>query len=226
MPQAHLYFLEPPDVGLFEPIRVAEAQEVAGVERDGEQVVVESRVGAIPTVTRLEVVEELARRRLPELVRADGIGPPDLSRGAGQLRSSSGAGRLGVDRVDAIVRTHGVDSAPRHRQTSNPGSARHRGTRRPDAPAVAQGCGDQIPSTGAQQPVPTLRGIGRSYSAAASPKPAARLAAGRARCGVFGRARGHVAPRISRRRSPAYLVAISVSLALCLWKTGGWSCHQ
>ncbi|MFF0528676.1 hypothetical protein ACFYT3_09810 [Nocardia amikacinitolerans] len=66
MARAHLYFLEPADRDLFQPL--FETSAAAPLPRVGGQVLVESRVGAIPTVTRLEVVEELARRGWPELM--------------------------------------------------------------------------------------------------------------------------------------------------------------
>ncbi|MEU2258147.1 hypothetical protein ABZ540_33800 [Nocardia xishanensis] len=67
MPRANLYFLESPERDFFEPFLDLHEEPAHG-SRPGEHVLVESRVGAIPTVTRLEVAEELARRGWPELM--------------------------------------------------------------------------------------------------------------------------------------------------------------
>ncbi|MEV0027867.1 hypothetical protein [Nocardia sp. NPDC050793] len=104
MPQAHLYFLEPPDVDLFEPLPGAEAHEVAPARRDGEHVLVESRVGAIPTVTRLEVIEELARRGWPELMEpVDGLYLA-LVEDATAAAEAAGVLSFGVGGGDGVIR--------------------------------------------------------------------------------------------------------------------------
>ncbi|WP_435593550.1 hypothetical protein [Nocardia sp. bgisy118] len=104
MPQAHLYFLEPADVDLFGPVAEAEAHKVAGLRHDGEHVLVESRVGAIPTVTRLEVVEELTRRGWPELME-----PVDrlylaLVEDATAAAEAAGVLAFGVGGGDGVIR--------------------------------------------------------------------------------------------------------------------------
>ncbi|MET8779065.1 hypothetical protein ABZV58_29025 [Nocardia sp. NPDC004654] len=66
MPLAHIYFLDTdPSAGR----RIAEnVQTSAQTSRVGEQILVESLVGAIPTVTRFDVVSKLTRLGWPEVM--------------------------------------------------------------------------------------------------------------------------------------------------------------
>ncbi|WP_068056272.1 hypothetical protein [Nocardia xishanensis] len=70
MPQAHIYFLDT----AASTDRQSAGEELpvpADTSRRGEQILVESRVGAIPAVTRLDMVAELTRRR--ESSRVDAV---------------------------------------------------------------------------------------------------------------------------------------------------------
>ncbi|MGY5309175.1 hypothetical protein [Nocardia gipuzkoensis] len=69
MPRAHIYFLD-----AHGPTNLPEFGQPEGtapdVPRRGEQVLVESSVGAIPTVSRFDMVAELTRRGWPQVMNA------------------------------------------------------------------------------------------------------------------------------------------------------------
>ncbi|WP_141810583.1 hypothetical protein [Nocardia bhagyanarayanae] len=64
---ADLYFLEPVDRDLLAPLTDSEDARFPEI-RQGERVLVESRVGAIPAVARLDALYELSRRGWPEMM--------------------------------------------------------------------------------------------------------------------------------------------------------------
>ncbi|MGO4612990.1 hypothetical protein AB4305_03435 [Nocardia sp. 2YAB30] len=69
MPQAHIYFLD-----ADAPMNLAEVGRMKDTapdrRRQGERVLVESHMGAIPTVTRFDMVSELTRRGWPQVMDA------------------------------------------------------------------------------------------------------------------------------------------------------------
>ncbi|WP_157129069.1 hypothetical protein [Nocardia amamiensis] len=69
MLQAHIYFLDAPRLTSFPEFGQPEGT-APDVPRRGERVLVESPVGAIPTVTRFDMVAELTRRGLPQVMNA------------------------------------------------------------------------------------------------------------------------------------------------------------
>ncbi|MGQ4619768.1 hypothetical protein [Nocardia sp. R7R-8] len=102
MPQAHVYFLDSA-TATDVPARVP-LQGTSDAPRPGERVLVESSVGAVPTVTRFDMVEALTRRGWPELIEVVDAVYVALVDDANTAANAAGEVGLGLGELGGVIR--------------------------------------------------------------------------------------------------------------------------